>query len=219
MRGIKDSNFPEFDKNRDYLKNLGWDVISPADLDRKYGVDWTREPTEEEFKTIMRHDYAAMLECDAIAFLLGWQASKGAQLEFAFAKQLDLEMFSVDADDRYCVRLTSQFYGPPRLEITGFPPQPKSPFLQVVDEIVAMHNKKQQDYGTDEDPLANVRSAADVGVEPWIGVLIRMGDKMRRLHKAAKGGKLANESVEDSMLDMAVYSIIDLVLYREVASK
>jgi hypothetical protein len=91
----------------------------------------------------------------------------------------------------------------------------KTPFMQIVDEIVAMHDKKQKDYGTNADPLANVRASADFGIEPWIGVLIRMNDKMKRLQKAARGGQLANESVEDSILDIAVYAIIDLVLYRE----
>jgi hypothetical protein len=42
-----------------------------------------------------------------------------------------------------------------------------------------------------------------------------MNDKMGRIQAAARGQHLENESVEDSFLDMAVYSIIALVLYRE----
>ena len=40
---------------------------------------------------------------------------------------------------------------------------------------------------------------------------------MRRLQKAARQGpeSLKNESVEDSLMDMAVYSIIALCLFRE----
>ena len=98
-------------------------------------------------------------------------------------------------------------------------PEFKTEFMYIVDEIVAMHDRKQKDYGTNADPFANVRAAAEFGIEPWIGCLVRANDKMKRLQKAARGGELVNESVEDSMLDLAVYAIICLVLYREVHPK
>lgn len=100
-------------------------------------------------------------------------------------------------------------------ESEDLPIQQTTPFLRIVDDIVKMHNKKQKDYGREGDPFANVRASADFGIEGWIGCLIRANDKMRRLQKAAQGGQLVNESVEDSMMDLAVYAIIALVLYRE----
>jgi hypothetical protein len=90
-----------------------------------------------------------------------------------------------------------------------------TPFEQVLDEILQMHDKKKQDYGRDNDPFANVRASEDFGVPGWVGCLIRANDKVKRLQKAAAGGMLANESVEDSLLDLAVYSAIALVLFRE----
>jgi hypothetical protein len=92
-----------------------------------------------------------------------------------------------------------------------------SEFDKVIKEIVAMHNKKQVDYGRPEegDPFANVRASEDFGIPGWVGAVIRANDKVRRLQKAAKGGKLANESIEDSLLDAAVYFIIALCLFRE----
>ena len=91
----------------------------------------------------------------------------------------------------------------------------RTPFLQVVDEIVALHHKKQADYGKAHDPFANVRASEDFGIPGWVGCMTRANDKMKRLQKAAKGGTMANESIEDSLLDLAVYAIIGLVLYRE----
>ena len=90
-------------------------------------------------------------------------------------------------------------------------------FEKVVQEIMDMHNKKQQDYGRPEqgDPFANVRASEDFGIPGLIGAVIRANDKVRRLQKAAKGGKLANESIEDSLLDAAVYFMIALCLFRE----
>ena len=82
-----------------------------------------------------------------------------------------------------------------------------------------MHNKKQLDYGRTGDPFANVRASADFGIPGWVGCMVRANDKMRRIQKAASGGELANESVEDSLLDLAVYSIIGLVLYREAQNQ
>ena len=99
----------------------------------------------------------------------------------------------------------------------------KTEFQKVIDEITALHDKKQADYGRGEqgDPFANVRASEDFGIDGWVGATVRANDKMRRLQKAARQGpdSLKNESVEDSLMDMAVYSIIALCLFREKYSK
>lgn len=88
-------------------------------------------------------------------------------------------------------------------------------FRQVLDEMWDLHQKKNQDYGAKEDPYRNVRSGADWGVDPWVSALIRGGDKIKRLQKYAQTKELANEGAEDSLIDLAVYSVIALVLWRE----
>lgn len=88
-------------------------------------------------------------------------------------------------------------------------------FDQVLAELKAMHDRKQQDYGRTTDPFANVRASEDFGIPGWVGALTRANDKMRRLQKFATEGNLANESVEDSLIDLAVYAIIGLILYRD----
>jgi hypothetical protein len=88
-------------------------------------------------------------------------------------------------------------------------------FEQVLEELRAMHNKKQTDYGRTGDPFSNVRASEAFGIPGWVGAMTRANDKMRRLQKFAAEGNLANESVEDSLIDLAVYSIIGLILYRE----
>lgn len=92
-------------------------------------------------------------------------------------------------------------------------------FFAILDELAALHEKKGQDYGTDEDCLANVRAAADFGVPPWKAVAVRMGDKMKRIQAFCRKGSLANESLEDSLLDICSYAIIALVLFREEQGK
>jgi hypothetical protein len=90
-----------------------------------------------------------------------------------------------------------------------------SRFQQEVAKLVELHNKKQADYGRDNDPFANVRASAEWGIPPWVGALVRAGDKFKRLQKAARGGTMANESVLDSFDDLAVYAIIGKILYLE----
>ena len=90
-----------------------------------------------------------------------------------------------------------------------------SSFDNILDEVRALHHKKQSDYGRPADPYANVRASEDFGIPGWVGAVIRQNDKMRRLQKFAKHGNLANESVEDSLIDNIVYGVIALALFRE----
>jgi len=88
-------------------------------------------------------------------------------------------------------------------------------FQQVLEEILELHDRKQQDYGADNDPFANVRASTEWGVPAWVGALIRATDKVRRLQTYARRGTLANEGVDDSFRDLAVYALIGLILWEE----
>lgn len=88
-------------------------------------------------------------------------------------------------------------------------------FHEIINELQALHDRKQMDYGRVDDPFANVRASADFGVKPWVGAMIRLNDKVKRLQRAAQGGTLANEGVIDSLDDIAVYAIIARILYEE----
>lgn len=94
-------------------------------------------------------------------------------------------------------------------------PQGSAAFHALLKEIGNLHDKKQADYGTDEDPFANVRGGTDWGIPASLGCCVRIGDKVRRLQAFYRKGSLANESVEDAYMDLAVYALIGLVLYRE----
>jgi hypothetical protein len=88
-------------------------------------------------------------------------------------------------------------------------------FHTILTELGALHDRKQADYGRDADPFANVRASAEWGLQPWVGAMVRLHDKVRRLQKVAQGGSLANEGVIDSLNDIAVYAVIARVLYEE----
>jgi hypothetical protein len=88
-------------------------------------------------------------------------------------------------------------------------------FEDITNQMVALHNKKGADYGSGTDPYANVRASQEFGIAPWIGALVRLNDKITRLKSFIRNGNLQNESVEDSIRDIQVYSVIMQILYEE----
>lgn len=94
-------------------------------------------------------------------------------------------------------------------------------FHALLGEAGEMHDRKQQDYGKGSDPFANVRASEELGIPGWAGAVLRMNDKQVRLAKAVRDTlntgqpRLANEGVQDTFMDMAVYALIGYVLYEE----
>lgn len=91
----------------------------------------------------------------------------------------------------------------------------------LLEEAGELHDRKQADYGRPGDPFANVRASEAFGIPGWIGCMVRANDKIVRIQTAArqylKSGEveLANESLADSLRDLAVYALIALVLLEE----
>ena len=44
---------------------------------------------------------------------------------------------------------------------------------------------KQDDYGRGNDPFANVRASSDWGIPAWVGSMVRLNDKVKRLQSFA----------------------------------
>jgi hypothetical protein len=90
------------------------------------------------------------------------------------------------------------------------------PFLELLEEVRHLHLSKSQDYGSESDPLANIRQGAEfVGIEPWRGCLVRVADKVQRLKTYCKTGRLVHEGVRDTLLDLSAYSLLAIVLFDE----
>ncbi len=88
-------------------------------------------------------------------------------------------------------------------------------FDALLAEIAALHESKNHDYAKDADPLSNLRDSASVGVEPWRGVLVRLTDKWSRIKQLASGKTAKHESMRDSLIDNAVYSLLAVILMDE----
>lgn len=101
--------------------------------------------------------------------------------------------------------------------ITRFAPHRSSRrFLELLDEMAELHRSKSADYGSEEDPLANIRQGAEfVDIEPWRGCMVRIADKVQRLRTYCRTGTLVHEGVQDTLLDLAAYSLLAIVLHEE----
>jgi hypothetical protein len=89
-------------------------------------------------------------------------------------------------------------------------------FIELLGEMQRLHESKSADYGSEDDPLANVRSGADfVNIEPWRGCMVRIADKVQRLRTFCRSGRLVHEGVRDTLLDLAAYSLLAIVLHDE----
>lgn len=89
------------------------------------------------------------------------------------------------------------------------------PFEDILVELDEMQKRKGADYGTETDPLADIRSSEKFGIPAWVNAVLRIQQKMYRMMSFVRRGNLINESVEDSLIDLVVYGIHALRLYRE----
>ena len=77
-------------------------------------------------------------------------------------------------------------------------------YESITKELVKLFAKKQHDYGP-----GNIAEFGEVGV------LVRMNDKMERLKNLVLNGlEASNESIEDTLDDIASYAIIYKLVRR-----
>jgi hypothetical protein len=88
-------------------------------------------------------------------------------------------------------------------------------FIRVLDEMEALHSKKNADYATADDPYSNFEHAAKAAGMTVMQVFdVLLGVKQARLVELTAGGKVPNnESIRDTLLDRAVYAAIAVAYY------
>jgi len=107
MRGRPFFNFPAFDEAAAALRAEGHEVFNPADRDRQVHGDEVNNSATGNLDDIAHTGFTLReaLEADtswicrnaeAIALLPEWETSKGATAEYALARALGLEVWSVE---------------------------------------------------------------------------------------------------------------------------
>lgn len=87
MTGYANLNRDAFDRARDSLTSQGVHAVSPADI-----VPPSKTP---EWSDYLRADIAALVTCDGVATLPGWESSRGAQLEVHVAHALGMTVLPI----------------------------------------------------------------------------------------------------------------------------
>lgn len=74
----------------------------------------------------------------------------------------------------------------------------------------SLMERKNADYGANADPFANFRMSSLLHLQPELGVLLRMQDKMARLVSFIEKGelKVKEEGWKDSITDVINYSVL-----------
>jgi hypothetical protein len=88
MSGIKDYNYPEFNRVAHSLRALGHEVFNPAEIK----IDTTGMNKDDIWQAYMDVCIPAVEKCSMIYMLNGWEKSKGAKKELNKAFDLGLEI-------------------------------------------------------------------------------------------------------------------------------
>ena len=89
------------------------------------------------------------------------------------------------------------------------------------EEALSLINSKNDDYANPTDFYANFRLCEQAGIPMFIGVHVRMLDKISRLNsfieRFNRTGEITahHESIEDTLLDTINYAAIMLDTYRQ----
>ena len=88
---------------------------------------------------------------------------------------------------------------------------------EILDSLKDITVRKNSDYAGSVDPFKNFRLAEFLGLcSTEVGMIVRLGDKMSRISNLIGGNnpKVKDESIKDTLLDLANYCIIT-VIYLE----
>lgn len=120
-----------------------------------------------------------------------------------------------EAREEYMQAAHPELYAP----TTGERPSGHPRFFELLDELKRLHKRKNAGYaGMDNpDPLANFRESTRFGVSPFEGCLVRLSDKFVRVTNLARdsSNEQVGESLADTLMDLAAYSLIALILLEE----
>jgi hypothetical protein len=103
---------------------------------------------------------------------------------------------------------------------------PEDPFESVITTMVETNRRKRLDYAVDGSPFSNFDDTSNnLGLDGFSSsdsALFNILQKIARLRSLRKNGRLndpANEAVEDTYLDLAVYAVIAFAIYRYPSGK
>lgn len=200
MRGYPEFNFPLFFEVEEALKQQqGWEVLSPARMDRQLGFDPKNlKGTEQELAFLgfdlgdaMRRDLNAITQCDGICLLPGWEKSRGARVEAQVANEINLAFYEWDPVLRR-----------PRPFVYGQAPQSEETKQTILDEAkMLVHGPRQESYG---HPIDDFTRTASI-MSAILGHEVR-AEQVPLLMIAVKLSRECHRPKRDNVVDLAGYA-------------
>jgi len=89
-------------------------------------------------------------------------------------------------------------------------------FDDVLQRMAAIHQAKNADYGSSYN-----LAPALLGIPAYVGILVRMTDKLARACKLAQGEKaqVQDEVLTDTLMDLANYSVLAILSLKAPGGK
>jgi hypothetical protein len=96
-------------------------------------------------------------------------------------------------------------------------PQMCNSFEAICEEMLELFKKKQADYGPTNIGMGNRTIDTDEDVQKsMIGLVVRMNDKIQRLMNLILDNRdPQNESVEDTLIDIANYAVMAKIVINK----
>lgn len=198
MRGLPRFGFDAFHAAAADLRSRGWRVTSPAEMDEQLGFDPDQPlPADFDLADAMKRDIEAILRCDTLILLPGWEESEGAKIELTVAQAIGLDIRRYIRDEgQDCYYLLP-------LEDVGKPESVCHEADRLVSEDRgAVYGPPEVDFARTGRIWGAVLGVPDIPPEK-VG-LCMVGLKMSRL--------VQTPDHRDSIVDMAGYSkCLDLI--------
>ena len=100
MNGCPNFNVDKFDQVSKGLRERGYDVINPAELDHNQNIkenkDWV--VTETNWRGFLAEDLHHVMDVKAVVVLPGWKHSKGARLEILVGHILGKKIYDSETN-------------------------------------------------------------------------------------------------------------------------
>lgn len=201
----------EFAAVQEMLEEVGHEVFNPLDFNEELHGGDTSLPWQEYMLPLLPH----IAECDIIYLMDGWRDSYGAQIERLWAERCGLEVIyqgdKMENRDKGYEEARKSF----QAAMDDFESQSASSkqlealmgeFGRITDEMAALYQRKNMDYGNSFG-----RTYRELGI---ISAVTRMSDKMERMKRLARkpeAQQVADESLRDTIRDLACYAVMTLM--------
>ena len=98
-------------------------------------------------------------------------------------------------------------------------------FYKILEELAELHSRKNKQYATQSNPLANFKRTADLASKlikseiknkPLVMALMYMAKQVDGVYEIVGESKTNTpDSLKDKLMDIAIYSIIAIILSEE----